>query len=94
MRLIDADALSRAMYDEAFEADSDWQRWDSGLWIRYKMFEKTLKNALTIDAVSVVRCGECKWWDYSTSGCERIHPLASFRDEDFCSYGERKTDEN
>ena len=37
----------------------------------------------------IVKCGECKWWDYSTSGCERIHPLAPFRDDDFCSYGEK-----
>lgn len=40
--------------------------------------------------IDLVKCGECKWWDYSTSGCECIHPLAPFRDEDFCSYGERK----
>lgn len=50
MRLIDADALSRAMYHEAFETDSDWQRWDSGLWIRYKMFENALKSAPAIEA--------------------------------------------
>lgn len=38
--LIDIDALNDAMYHEAFETDSDMQRWDSGCWIRYKMFEK------------------------------------------------------
>lgn len=47
-RLIDADALSRAMYHEAFETDSDWQRWDSGLWIRYKMFEIEIDKTPTI----------------------------------------------
>ena len=55
-RLIDADALCDAMYHEAFENDVSYDernpmaRWDSGLWIRYKMFENCLKNTPTIDA--------------------------------------------
>lgn len=51
MRLVDADALRDAMYHEAFETDSDMQRWDSGCWIRYKMFEKAIESAPTIDPV-------------------------------------------
>lgn len=51
MRLIDADKFSREMYHEAFETDSDLQKWDSGCWIRYKMFENKLKEQPTIDAV-------------------------------------------
>lgn len=47
-RLIDADALRRAMYHEAFETDSPMQKWDSGCWIRYKMFESLEENAPTI----------------------------------------------
>ena len=48
MRPIDADALREAMYHEAFETDSDMQKWDSGCWIRYKMFEKHIEAAPTI----------------------------------------------
>ena len=48
MRLIDADALRAAMYHEAFETDSDLQRWDAGCWIRWRMFEKMLDAAPTI----------------------------------------------
>ena len=48
MRLIDGDALSERMYHEAFEKDSDMQRWDSGCWIRYKLFEQELENVPTI----------------------------------------------
>ena len=59
MRLIDADALNDSMYHEAFETDSELQKWDSGCWIRYTMFENHLDNAPTADAVPVVRCGEC-----------------------------------
>lgn len=48
MRPIDADALRNAMYHEAFETDTDMQRWDSGCWIRYKMFENVLEKMPTV----------------------------------------------
>ena len=48
MRPIDADALMAVMYHEAFETDSDRQKWDSGCWIRYKMFEEHIANAPTL----------------------------------------------
>lgn len=57
MRLIDADALRAAMYHEAFENDASYDeknplaKWDSGLWVRYKMFESCLESAPSIDAV-------------------------------------------
>lgn len=57
MRLIDADKLSEEMYRKSFETDDGRQRWDSGLWIRYKVFEEARDNAPTIDAVPV-RHGE------------------------------------
>lgn len=47
-RLIDGDALRAGMYHEAFETDSELQRWDSGCWVRYKMFENHMDNAPTI----------------------------------------------
>ena len=46
--LIDRDELSAAMYHEAFETDSKMQKWDSGCWIRYKMFENKRDNAPVI----------------------------------------------
>lgn len=62
MRLIDADALSEAMYRKSFETDDGRQRWDSGLWIRYKVFEEARDEAPTVDAVPVRRG---KWERYS-----------------------------
>ena len=92
MRLIDADALNDSMYHEAFETDSELQKWDSGCWIRYKMFENHLDMAPTADAVPVVRCGECS--HYNISGCsegfgwcEKID--RGVTDGHFCSYGEK-----
>ena len=52
------------------------------------------------DAVEVVRCKDCKWYkkNYSWNGkefkiCAREPTEPSRRPDDFCSYGERKTDE-
>ena len=47
-RMIDAEKLESRMYHEAFETDSDLQKWDSGCWIRYKMFEQNIQKAETI----------------------------------------------
>ena len=47
-RLIDAGALRQAMYHEAFETDTPMQRWDSGCWIRFKLFERMEEAAPTI----------------------------------------------
>lgn len=49
MRPIDADALIDRMYHDAFETDTDMQKWDSGCWIRYKMFENAIDDAPTIE---------------------------------------------
>ncbi|MFW5670384.1 MAG: hypothetical protein ACOCM4_14350 [Acetivibrio ethanolgignens] len=48
---------------------------------------------LTIDAVSVVRCLECKHCDPENYHCD--HPMGTAaplrrKPDDFCSYGERK----
>lgn len=42
--LISRQALRHAMYHEAFEKDSNDQRWDSGCWIRYRMFDKIVES--------------------------------------------------
>ena len=62
-RLIDADALRQAMYHEAFETDSEMQKWDSGCWIRYKMFENAIEDAPTISP----KTG--RWIEPEMEGC-------------------------
>ena len=47
-RLIDADDLHEKMYHEAFEVDSEMQRWDGGCWIRYKVFENCESDCPTV----------------------------------------------
>ena len=59
-----------------------------------------LKAIPTIDAVPVVRCRECKWFNHYTMECESDDVATdheggasfsiNFGPDDFCSYGQRK----
>lgn len=58
---------------------------------------KLVENAPAVDAVEVVRCKDCKHCGtnhscYYHSADDGGTPIF-IRDNDFCSYGERKTDE-
>lgn len=44
-----------------------------------------VNQAPTVDAVEVVRCRDCKHWNYGD--CYRLELSMP---DDFCSYGERK----
>ena len=40
------DEVSRSMYHQCFECDNDedMQKWDSGNWFRYKLFENVIEQ--------------------------------------------------
>lgn len=84
------------MYEEVFLKDSDDQRWDSGCWIRYKMFENALASAPTIDAVPVVRCKDCRFYRFYDGtfgkGWMCFENNTARHGDDYCSRGERKDD--
>lgn len=103
MRLIDVDALNAKMYHEAFENDASYDennpmaRWDSGLWIRYKLFERVVESVTIVDSVRVlVRCKDCKYWDgyYCHNkgwGDGNAHYAPPIKTEDgFCDWGRWK----
>ena len=46
--LVDINELSRLMYHEAFENDTPLQKWESGCWIRYKLFENCREQTRVI----------------------------------------------
>ena len=80
MRLIDADALLRALPDD----------------LPYKgSVRRVLMQAETVDAVPVVRCRDCIWWDMERArngkGACDVHADWMMSDA-FCSYGERSED--
>ena len=92
MRLIDADRLSEAIYDNvpAPYEDASWAK---------ENCLAEIEAAQTIDAVPVVRCRECKhhYWEQEPCHGKSVHycnlPHMSgvevFK-EFFCYYGERK----
>lgn len=41
------------------------------------------------DLVNVVRCNDCRNWDYSLAIC-RFHGDTNFDEDDFCSRGDRR----
>ena len=55
-----------------------------------------LQEAPTVDAVPVVRCKDCKWlYDEMGDYCCRSHRgLVRICENSFCSYGERKENNN
>ena len=57
-------------------------------------FNRVIRTALE-DAgmVSVVRCKECKHWDTADGECYADRGIYFPNADDFCSYGERKSDE-
>lgn len=59
-------------------------------------YESDIDEMPTVDAVAVVRCKDCQWYSH-----KRACPLAASglsadciklpKEDDFCSYGERRT---
>ena len=51
--MIEARALESEMYRKSFEVDDGRNIWNSGLWIRYKIFEEAIDDAPRIEAVPI-----------------------------------------
>ena len=95
-RLIDADALGNRLYHEVFEKDSEDQRWDSGCWMRYRLFEKVLREQPTVEQPEIIRCRECKYAEVadkedSQDGytCQ-FHRGSIWFGGSYCSWAERR----
>ena len=83
MRPIDADAL---IANPSFFDSGDWH---------YGYLIRQIKKAPTIDAVPVVRCGECEYYDYRR--CHHPnhdhHEQSVWVEEDhFCGWGQHRED--
>lgn len=101
MRLIDIDAfrkdLGLAERCEDCERDARGCQYDQ-IYTRMD-FCGWLDDAEIIDAVPVVRCKDCKHWrddNPRANGyhcCYRMHNIFPMKESDFCSRGERRTDD-
>ena len=84
MRLGDLDALYAEFEKAAWYNNAD----------RDEVAETLLLAAPTIDAVEVVRCKNCLYWQSGENECEKWEYCAfhniGIGPHSFCSYGERK----
>lgn len=87
MKLVDADKAR-----ECFGGDG----------VTGAVMQRMFDSLPTIDAVPVVRCRDCKWFNHYTMECESDDVATdheggasfsiNFGPDDFCSYGQRKED--
>ena len=85
MRLIDSDELWERLNYEPWEHNAD----------RDEIALPIVNAAPTVDAVPVVRCKDCKYGEYDSKpngamACLRTKDGFWRKETDFCSYGERK----
>ena len=85
-RLIDA--------NEAFETITDFsgQAETKSAYAAFWKSAKAIQRMPTVDAVEVVRCGECRFVD--TDKCPMSGTPGRVSASDFCSYGEKRGDGN
>ena len=101
MRLIDADALMNVICEKFQEHYGNTVYQFIHDFLRFVV--RQIRKAPTIDAVPVVRCKDCKHYRTETAmtfvrngahirccDCDNVSRL--MRDDDFCSYGERRGD--
>jgi hypothetical protein len=91
---IEREALEKQIYEAQNELirndDRNWnmnRKYFKGLaWAR-----RLLLDAPAADVVEVVRCKNCTEWNETEGECSHWY---GFRENDFCSYGERKVDDD
>ena len=98
-RLIDVNALIKEWNELTKRMVSDA---DGEIPVDFGLVIRKLSETPTVDAVEVVRCKDCKWYkpgDLFTDimFCHRLKKengkpaKYNFCEDDFCSYGERRT---
>lgn len=88
MRLIDADAMIKSMLKEAENLPDNVLHEEALVIATAANYLKGyLQRAQTVDAVSVIRCKDCRHYRESLSTCDYVahYDLSS---DDFCSNGE------
>ena len=80
MRLIDANAYEHAVQGNPYVSDS------------MKTYVRcSIQSQPTIDAVSVIRCKDCKWYEFDVSHrCGYTGLNGYIAEDDFCSKAEPK----
>ena len=88
-RLIDADALKAQIQREI---DRYFDEYGGGIHTAMEARDE-IDYAPTVDAVPVIRCKDCKYWDDHWAGLN-VTKCKAFdwrsKPDDFCSFAERK----
>lgn len=50
----------------------------------------SINEVPAVDAVEVVRCRDCRFYNKDTVSCSFVTTDTNWYEDDFCSYGERK----
>ena len=98
-RLIDANALKdkfRRYMADRFDSERCVSEENCITCGRVCLFQRTINNAPTVDAVEVVRCKDCKHYWLPQGFCthdRHDHQTSAVwqEDDDFCSYGEKES---
>ena len=93
LKVIDYDAV-RVAFDEKFKEtwrlSSRWRNVPYNLAEGFHEADRVIWRMPTIDAVTVVRCKDCKCYDEPDGDGWRYEHDRSMTTDGFCSYGERK----
>lgn len=93
MRLIDADELKESISNYAGMFDDDGE-----FWVSLKAVLSGIDFAEAVDAVPVVRCKDCEFWNRYRDVVDSPNGFCFCYNEtiggnDFCAYGAKKADE-
>ena len=108
MRLIDADALKQLIAEHVYPVQDAFNSRDYGMFWTGGIekaideqptvidFEKEVQGAFddgyeTRDEL-IVRCKDCRHWSKMTKGCARNALFEAWQENDFCCYGERRSE--
>ena len=90
-RLIDADALEKKLHEFALD---EWNQRATTSWSNaFLECEDIVYNAQTVDAVEVVRCKDCRYYDAENHNClDELGYSRVWEEDDYCSFAERRED--
>ena len=60
--------------------------------LKFSLNRQRLLTCPTVDTVPVVRCKDCIWFNKPGCAIYIVDDTDKPKDDDFCSYGERRTD--
>lgn len=94
---IDADALPLKMIGDSdmqgrYTATMGYRGQGRVLAVAHELCRRMIAESPTVDAVEVVRCNDCKFI-HDKGYCTIVTGMTRINPDDFCSRGERRTDD-